>query len=733
MGALLRLVAGIYSPTVYGSQSWMLADKIGFQAGRQQHMHRIAIDVGGTFTDLVVSNTDGSARTLKLLSTQDDYSRAIAEGLDRLLSDGAIDPLSVGSLVHAFTVATNALVTGKGARVALLTTKGFRDVLEIARLRMPQLYNMDWDKPRPLVPRRLRFEIEERMDGDGEVVRALNPASVTAALDRMRGHDVDSVAICLLHSYANPTHERAVMDLVRQHAPHLSISASHQVLPEFREYERTSTTVVNAFVKPVVDRYLALVEEGVKRIGIGAPLMVMQSSGGIARANTARQFPAYCIESGPAAGAIGAAALGEMLGEANIIAFDMGGTTAKACLIEGGEPRLADEMEVGAGIHAGQRLLGGGGYLVRSPTIDLAEIGAGGGSLAWIDQGGALRVGPESAGAAPGPACYGRGGTRPTVTDANVVLGFLNPSHLLDGDMPIDIEAARQAIDSEIAEPLRLALEAAAWGIHAVADAAMTRAIQAVSSEIGRAPGDFTMVAFGGNGAVHGATLAAHAGIADIIIPPASGVFSALGLLFARIQHRLVSVYWCDVDKIDYSVLNRRVQELYRQAADLMAAEGVAMDRSELQLALDMRYARQSSELSIPVGDTTVSPEIMAHVAEQFHLEHERSYGYCSRTEQVQLVNLRLRARGLERQDHLPSVSALRAGAGKAGPTKREVYFGPAQGWLTAPVLRRDDLTEARLAGPVIVEEYDTTIVVPPGATVHALSGIVRIRLKEAR
>ena len=694
--------------------------------------HRIAIDVGGTFTDLVVSNADGTARTLKLLSTPDDYSRAIAEGLSRLFDGGVADPKSVTSLVHAFTVATNALLTGKGARVALLTTKGFRDVLEIARLRMPQLYNMDWDKPRPLVPRRLRFEIEERMGGDGSVVQPLDPASVIAALDRMRRHDVDSVAICLLHAYANPAHERAVMELVRAHAPQLSVSASHQVLPEIREYERTSTTVVNAFVKPVVDRYLALVEDGVKKIGIAAPLMVMQSSGGIARADTARQFPAYCVESGPAAGAIGAAALGEMLGEANIIAFDMGGTTAKACLIEGSEPRLTDEMEVGAGINAGQRLLGGGGYLVRSPTIDLAEIGAGGGSLAWIDQGGALRVGPESAGAVPGPACYGRGGLRPTVTDANVVLGFLNPSHLLDGDMPIDIEAARKAIVTDIAGPLGLSLEEAAWGIHAVADAAMTRAIQAVSSEFGRAPADFTMVAFGGNGAVHGATLAAHAGICDIIIPPASGVFSALGLLFARIQHRLVAVHWCDVEAIDYPALNRRVEDLYRQAADMMAAEGVAMDRSELHLALDMRYARQSSELSIPVDQSVLSPALLAAATEQFHLEHERSYGYCSRTERVQLVNLRLRARGMDRQDHLPSPSALRTSTGKAGAAERRVYFGPGYGWITTPVLRRHDLSQQPLKGPVIVEEYDTTIVVPPDGTVHAMSGIARIRLQGA-
>jgi len=695
-------------------------------------MHRIAIDVGGTFTDLVVSHADGSARTLKLLSTPGDYSKAIAEGLERLFREGVIDPKSVASLVHAFTVATNALLTGKGARVALITTQGFRDVLEIARLRMPQLYNMDWDKPKPLVPRRLRFGIEERMGGDGEIVRPLNPASVTAALEKMRSQDVDSVAICLLHSYANPAHEQAVMELVRQQAPHLSISASHQVLPEIREYERTSTTVVNAFVKPVVDRYLASVEEGVKKIGITAPLMVMQSSGGIAKADTARQFPAYCVESGPAAGAIGAAALGEMLGEANIIAFDMGGTTAKACLIEGGEPRLTDEMEVGAGINIGQRLLGGGGYLVRSPTIDLAEIGAGGGSLAWIDQGGALRVGPDSAGADPGPACYGRGGSRPTVTDANVVLGFLNPSHLLDGDMPISFQAAQDAIRSHIAEPLGLPVHEAAYGIHAVANAAMTRAIQAVSSEIGRAPGDFAMVAFGGNGAVHGATLAAHAGISSIIIPPASGVFSALGLLFARIQHRLVSVYWRDVDKIEYPALNARVQDLYRQAADMMEAEGVAMNHSELQLSLDLRYAGQSSELGIPVGKSVLSAQILGAAAEQFHLEHERSYGYCSRTERVQIVNLRLRARSLDRQDHLPTPSAVRSTRPATASANRKVYFGPERGWVIAPVLRREDLSENPLQGPLIVEEYDTTIIVPPDGAVQALSGIVRIHLNGA-
>ena len=311
----------------------------------------------------------------------------------------------------------------------------------------------------------------------------------------------------------------------------------------------------------------------------------------------------------------------------------MGGTTAKACLVEGGEPRLTDEMEVGTGIHAGQRLLGGGGYLVRSPTIDLAEIGAGGGSLAWIDRGGALRVGPQSAGADPGPACYGRGGLLPTVTDANVVLGFLNPSHLLDGDMPIDAEAAKKAIEAHVAGPLELSVHEAAHGIHAVVNAAMMRAIQSVSSEIGRSPREFTMVAFGGNGAVHGATLAGQTGISDIIIPPASGVFSALGLLFARIQHRLIAVYWHDVDEVDCDALNRRAEGLLHEASELMAAEGVPTAHIELQLVLEMRYAGQSSELGVALSRPVVSPQILTDATEQFHRDHERTYGYCSRAE----------------------------------------------------------------------------------------------------
>ena len=565
------------------------------------HPHQIGIDVGGTFTDLVVATVDGGFRTLKVLSTPGEFSAGIVDGFNTLIDAQILQPAALSRLVHAFTVATNALLTRQGAKVGLITTAGFRDVLEIGRLRMPRLYDMDWDKPLPLVPRRHRCEVDERMAADGSVVRALDADSVDRAIDSLVSAGVDSIAVCLLHAYRNPAHEQQVMARVRERAPRVAISASHQVLPEIREYERTSTTVVNAYIKPVVDAYLGRLEASMREARVGAPLLIMQSAGGVMQAAAARELPAYCIESGPAAGAIGAAALGRMLELPNVIAFDMGGTTAKACLIENGEPRLTDEMEVGAGLNSGQRLLKGGGYVVRAPTLDLAEIGAGGGSLAWVDRGGALRVGPESAGAMPGPACYGRGGSQPTVTDANVVLGFLNRSHLLDGAMPLDAAAAERAIRQHVAEPLGLSLEDAAWGIHAVADATMARAVQAVSSEVGRSPADFTMIAFGGSGPVHAATLAAHAGMAHIVVPPASGVFSAFGLLFARIEHRLVRTHWVDTTTADLTTINRLFDNLLAEGADLLRAEGLREDAAEMIALLDLRYAGQSSELPVAV------------------------------------------------------------------------------------------------------------------------------------
>lgn len=693
-------------------------------------MQQLGVDVGGTFTDLVVIDDRGAVGTLKVLSTPDDFSRSIIDGVRELKAAGAAEPAAIERLVHAFTVATNALLTHTGAKVGLITTRGFRDVLEIGRLRMPQLYNMDWDKPKPLVARRLRFEVRGRMSAHGEVLEALDEFDVRRAIDSLVTANVQSIAVCLLHSYANAAHERRVIQLVREHAPQMPVSASYQVLPEIREYERTSTTVVNAYVKPVVDRYLGRLEDGLRDAKAIAPLMVMQSAGGVMRSAQAREFPAYCIESGPAAGAIGAAALGRMLDIPSLIAFDMGGTTAKACLIERGEPRLAEQIEVGAGLNAGQRLLSGGGYVVRTPAIDLAEIGAGGGSVAWIDAGGALRVGPESAGADPGPVCYGRGAAVPTVTDANVLLGYLNRTHLLDGAMAIDADAAAQAVQRAIARPLGIEVHEAAFGIHAVANATMARAVQAVTSEIGRSPAAFTLVAFGGSGPVHAASLALHVGIRHIVIPPAPGVFSAFGLLFARVEHRLVRTRLSSTEQVDFEALNRLAADLAHEATALMAAEGLSESASIFDFHLELRYRGQSSQLPVRV-QIPFEPTGLERAISDFHQEHERTYGYSSVDEPTQIVNLRLRARARDQLAFDVNAARVRpalAGAIKrSSPAARDVFFGDL-GWRSTPVVRRDDVDER--SGPLIIEEYDTTIVVPPSASVRRdRTGSVRIEL----
>ena len=688
----------------------------------------IGIDVGGTFTDIAVTGADGRLTTLKVLSTPDDYSRAIMDGVGRLGAAARLDARAVARVIHAFTVATNALLTGRGARVGLITTRGFRDVLEIGRLRMPRLYDMGFDKPRPLVPRRLRHEVTERLDADGGVVTPLIDAEAERVVRGLVAMGVDSVAVCLLHAYANPVHERRLVEILGDLAPALSVSASHRVLPEMREFERTSTTVVNAFVRPVVGDYLGRLESRLSGAGVRAPLMVMQSSGGVVPAQAARDLPAYCIESGPAAGAIAAAALGRMLGIPNVIAFDMGGTTAKACLIEGGQPRLAREIEVGAGINAGSRLLSGGGYAVRAPSVDLAEIGAGGGSLAWRDAGGALRVGPESAGAVPGPACYGLGGDRPTVTDANVILGFLNRESLLGGEMAIDAGLAETAMRRHVGAPLGLGVAEAAHGVHAVADAVMVRAIRAVSSEQGRAPADFALIAFGGSGPVHAATLAREAGMRRVIVPPASGVFSAVGLLFTDVEHRLVRTVRAEASGAGLDRLNGLIAEMSREGGAMLADEGFSAPEIVMSATLDLRYAGQSDEIGVPVEAPLDAAGIAAAIA-AFHAEHARTYGYSGEGEAVHLVAVRLRACGAgPRRADL--ASRVDRAASPSSEGTRRVYFGP-EGWRDVPVLARDALSNESIPGPLVVEEYDTTTIVPPGATARLVTGCIVIDLAD--
>jgi N-methylhydantoinase A len=678
---------------------------------------RIGIDIGGTFTDLVYLTPEGGIRRAKVLSTPDDYARGIAEGLGASIARGEIDVSAVAQLMHGTTVATNAILEGKGARVALITTEGFRDVLEIRRLRMPVLYDIRWRKPEPLVPRRLRFEVPERIDHLGVVERPLDETAAREVVDRVLASGVEAIAICLLNAYADGAHERRLRELIRARDAAIPVTLSSELLPEIKEYERSSTSVVNAYVLPVVRRYLQRLEGELRARAIAKPLTIMQSSGGAMSAQAAAERPIHIIESGPAAGVVGAAEVARRLGRLSLLSFDMGGTTAKAALVDAGEFHRVGSLEVGGGINISGRLLSGGGYHVRAPAIDIAEVGAGGGSLVQIDAGGALKVGPESAGAAPGPVCYARGGTTPTVTDANVVLGFINPRALAGGTFPVRHDFAVEAIEAHVARPLKLTVEDAAWGVHRVADAMMARAVRAVSTERGRDPRDFALLAFGGNGPVHAATIARLLDIRRILVPPVPGVFSALGMLFPDVEHHYVRTFKRILGRVEPGLLEAEFAALERDGAAALAEEGFAPADRRFERAVDLRYAGANSELTVPwPGSGDVATELRA----AFSRQHERQYGYSSADETIETMNLRLVARGVAKTARVPARLSLAEETAPPGGSRR-VYFGPERGWIDTPILTRMQLGAAWRAGPLLIEEFDSTTVVPPDGRVRRI------------
>ena len=668
---------------------------------------RIGIDIGGTFTDLVAIAADGGVTTHKTLSTPPDYGDGIIEGLRVLLADRFG---SVAEVLHATTVGSNTVLQASGAKTALITTRGFRDILEIRDLRMPVLYDIGWSKPRALVERRLRLEVSEKIRPDGSVAIPLDAASLTPVLAMLRAERVVSVAICLLHSYANPAHERAVARAVHAALPGIAISASSDILPEIKEYPRTSTTVINAYVQPTVRAYITALDARLRGLGIEAPLQLMQSNGGLASAAFAADCPAHIIESGPAAGVVGGAGLARRLGEARIITFDMGGTTAKAGLVENGEVLRTEAIEVGGGVMAGSRLLVGAGYILKLPAIDLAEVGAGGGSICRLDSAGAPKVGPESAGAAPGPVCYGRGGSEPTITDCNLVLGYLDPGGLTGGSMRLDLDAARAAIGRHLAEPLGLSIEAAAHGMLRLASATMMRAIRAVSVERGRDPRQFALLAFGGNGPLFAAGLAAELGIGRIIIPPLPGVFSAFGLLVADAEHHGRQTVRVRLDQADPGRIGGILDELTAAAARRLRGDGFAPDRQRFQRAAAARYAGQSSEIEVALPDGAITP---ATIAARFADEHEKTYGFRAPAgEPVELVGLSVMARGLSEQPRLPGRIPP---FGQVVPASRLAWL-PDDGWVDTLVTDRAGLVKPT-TGPLIVQEYDATCLVPKGMT----------------
>ena len=677
---------------------------------------RVGVDIGGTFTDIVFLGEDGRVLTKKVSSTVDDYAQAIVDGLAEIYEEHALAGADITELLHGTTVGSNAILENKGARTGLITTEGFRDVLEIRTLRMPRLYDLHWEKPAPLVERYLRRTVKERIDSDGNIQTALDPADAERTVQVLLDENVEAIAVCLLNAYANPVHERAVAEIITAKAPDLPFCISFDVLPEMKEYERTSTTVINTYVMPIVKGYLESLRRELDSSGTTAPLLLMQSNGGLMTSEAAIRLPANIVESGPAGGVIGAQALSRKLDMPDMITFDMGGTTAKASLIEGTEVTRSLEYQIGGGIMMGSRLMTGGGYSLKLPAIDLAEVGAGGGSIIAIDAGGSMQVGPQSAGAHPGPVCYDMGGTEPTVTDANVVLGYINPAHLIGGALPLNPGKSRSVMEEKVAKPVGLEVAHAAYGAHQIAASNMIRAIKAVSSERGRDPRKYVMLAFGGNGPLFAAGMAKALRMTRIVVPPSPGLFSSFGLLYADVEHHYSRTVRQVLRGSDRAELNAAWQDLEDQARQQLAVDGFSEKQMRFWRAANMHYKGQIFELTTPAPDGEIDEAAIATLEESFGREHETTYGHRAGPEEpVELVNAMLVGQGIPDRPRVPDQLIADAPEAADPLPPRQAYFGPEAGWIETPVLRREDLATAR-SGPCIIEEYDATCLVPPDA-----------------
>ena len=679
--------------------------------------HRLGVDIGGTFTDAtLIDEESGEVRIAKVPSTPSDPSDGFITAALRVLREAGVPPSGLGYVVHGTTVATNAIIEGNTARTAFLTTEGFSDMLEIARQTRPSLYDLRFVKPRPLVPRYLCFGIPERLDARGAVVTPLDEASVADVARELIAEGVESVAVCFLHSYANADHEERTGRILREALAGVPVSLSTELAPEFREYFRASTTVVNASVRPVVAQYLKGIEERLRHEGVKAELLVMQSSGGVFTFEAAMEQPVSMVESGPAAGVIAATYLGQTLGYSDVISFDMGGTTAKAGLVQDGSPKITKEYEVGATASPGSGASRGKGYPIRTPVIDLVEIGAGGGSIAWVDSGGAMRVGPQSAGADPGPACYGKGGTEPTVTDANLVLGRLNPEYLLGGELSVDIDSARRAISEKCAGPLGMSLVEAAVGIVEIANAAMVNALRLVSVQKGYDPRDFALIAFGGAGPVHANRLAEELGAPTTVVPTSPGTTSAIGLLASDLKHEYASTLIRHLDGLDPQKVEAVYVRLEDQGKAALVREGISPEHMAFIRQVDLRYVGQSYELTIQASTGTFGQDSLDAVEATFHGEHERAYGHSATSEPVESVSLRSIAVGSISRPTLGAPVRSGADAAGSGPGVRPVYFSETGDYVDCPVYDRYLLTSGEtVEGPAIVEEMDSTTVVHPG------------------
>ena len=661
----------------------------------------IALDVGGTFTDVTLRDPEsGRLWITKTPTTPRDPSEGFVAGVDKALALAGAGPAALRHVLHGTTTATNAILEAKGAATGLLTTAGFRYVLEIGRHDIPRRANMfAWTKPARPVPPELIFEIPGRIGVDGEEIESLGQDAVRAAARRLREAGVASIAVCFVHSYADGAHERRAREILHDEYPECAVSLSCDVLPVFREFERSMVTVLNAYVQPLVGRYVGRLAERLRARGIGAPLSIMKSNGGVVAADVVRAQSIHTALSGPAAGVIGARLIGESTGLDNVISVDVGGTSADVCLIQDGEAAVTTEGRVGD-------------WPVPVPMVEIHTIGAGGGSIARVTADGTLTVGPESAGAVPGPACYGAGGEEPTVTDAHLVLGRI-PAHLLGGEMRLDVERARRAIDERVARPMGLSFEAAACGILDIVNNNMVGAIRLVSVERGHDPRDFALVAFGGAGPLHGGDLAALLSMRTIVVPRHPGVLSTFGLLGTEARNDYARTSLQKPPDYDLEAVARIYRELETQADAWLGAEGVPAGQRRLVRLADLRYRHQGFELTVPWPGRGI--DVDALIA-RFHERHERLYTYALRDAPVEIVTLRVAASGRVRRFALPAVGRTRA---RPRSARRRVYFA-GRGWVDAACVQREALgAGARIVGPAIVEQLDATTVVPPGQHGH--------------
>ena len=663
---------------------------------------RVGVDIGGTFTDLVTV-TDGTLDVTKTSSTPGAPEVGVTEGLERTREATGIRFDDIGFFAHGTTVATNAVLEGDWAETALVTTEGFRDALEIGRQARPDIYDFQTEKPPTVVPRHRRYEVPERVDERGDVSTPLDEAAVRDVAARLAAADVSSVAVSLLFSYENDAHERRVREILESEGVEASVSLSSDVLPEIREYERTLTTTLNAALKPVMDRYLGNLESEIADLGVRPDLEIMQSNGGIITADVARTRPVNTLLSGPAAGVQGASYVAGLAGVEDLITMDMGGTSCDVSLVEGGDPMVATDVEVGE-------------YPVNVPMIDVHTVGAGGGSIAWIDDGDALRVGPRSAGAEPGPICYGRGGTRPTITDAQLLLGRLNPDAFLSDELSVNVDRVEAIFERELADPLGKSVEAAAQGVLDVANASMERALRVVSVERGHDPRDFGLVAFGGAGPLHATALAAELDVPRVLVPRTAGVLSALGLLISDVLYDYSTSRVRSWEAVDPADLRATFDEFVARGREQLADEDLSASQTRFERSVDLRYAGQSFELSVPVPEGPIDSQTKATIRDRFHARHRQRYGHAYEDEPVELVTLRTRARGVVETPDLRQ-DAVAGDVADAVAEERPVHFdGDVR---DTRVYRRERLpTEAEFSGPAIVEGAESTVVVRPDQTV---------------